>query len=408
MMALIGKEMRMTMRSFVFYIFIIVTCLFYFTSYATQETWGELGPPVVGAPVNMGTEDHPYYGRKTPDNAGELAESMKSKIGWDLEAGATDKVRIGFLVRSRLSDREKEALAAAQADLDAILRDPDRYSMEDAYKIGDRLNERLGGNSTYRRGSGSFDYPIQTYEEAVKAQEQNLARYEEKVASGQLLPGAARYFCDYLALPAGIFPVFLSAFLLLRDRSSGMSELIDSRRVSAWAYVGSKWIALGSMLSAIYLLLAVLGAWKTVDVLGLSGQTGKAVLLFLGYTAWWLLPTLWVSVSFGLFGSMLLRRGILPVAIQIVWWYVSLLPLMGSYGLYRLLIRFNSPDDYDLFREWADEIAVNRGFYAALSVLLTAAAAWLWERNRSRASSRSGFGRARFGRRSEAAARTAP
>ncbi|MFD1907999.1 hypothetical protein ACFSQ7_34560 [Paenibacillus rhizoplanae] len=47
MMALIGKEMRMTLRSLVFYLFVIASVFFYFTSYATEETWGEVGPPLL-------------------------------------------------------------------------------------------------------------------------------------------------------------------------------------------------------------------------------------------------------------------------------------------------------------------------------------------------------------------------
>lgn len=163
-----------------------------------------------------------------------------------------------------------------------------------------------------------------------------------------------------------------------------MNELIYSRRISPWVYVGSKFIAQGVMLSVIYLILAVIGGWQTVHSLGLTGQTGQAIVIFLGYTAWWLLPTLWISVAFGMFGSMLFRRGIVPIALQIIWWFVSVLPLLGSYGLNRLFIRFNSPNDYELYWKWTDEIALNRSFYLILSVLLAAGAAWLWERNRSR------------------------
>lgn len=172
-----------------------------------------------------------------------------------------------------------------------------------------------------------------------------------------------------------------------------MNELIYSRRVSPWVYVGSKFIAQGIMLSMVYLILAVIGGWQTVDTLGFTGQTGQAIRTFLSYTAWWLLPTLWISVAFGMFGSMLFRRGIVPIALQIVWWFVSVLPLMGSYGLNRLFIRFNSPNDYNLYRGWADEIALNRSFYLLLAILLTAGAAWLWERNRSRLDSAQSIGK---------------
>lgn len=64
-----------------------------------------------------------------------------------------------------------------------------------------------------------------------------------------------------------------------------------------------------------------------------------------------------------------------------------MLPLMGSYGLYKLIIRFNTPRDADLYKGWVDEIAINRSFYILLAVLLAAGTALLWERNRSQADS---------------------
>lgn len=394
MMALIGKEMRMTLRSLVFYLFVIASVFFYFTSYATEETWREVGPPAASVtPQNLGTAEHPYYGWKQPDNTLELAQRMKREIGFDLNAGTTDKLKLGFPLKSRLTADEQEALTQGVSKLDQILEAPDKYTMADVYAVAGEIDKQLGGNSMYKAGLRDYSYPIESYEEAVKAQESILSGYNAKVNAGELLPGAARYFSDYLSLPAGIFPVFLSAFLLLRDRSSRMNELIYSRRVSPWVYVGSKFIAQGIMLSLVYLILAVIGGWQTVDTLGLTGQTGQAIRTFLSYTAWWLLPTLWISVAFGMFGSMLFRRGIVPIALQIVWWFVSVLPLMGSYGLNRLFIRFNSPNDYNLYRGWANEIALNRSFYLLLAILLTAGAAWLWERNRSRMDSAQSLGR---------------
>ncbi|WP_341347247.1 ABC transporter permease [Paenibacillus sp. FSL H3-0469] len=393
MMALIGKEMRMTLRSLVFYLFVIASVFFYFTSYATEETWGELGPPVISQPQNMGTAEQPYYGWATAGDTRSLAKRMKIHMQRDLNAGASQKLRLGFPMEVELDTGEKAAFTAAISQLDKILKDPSQYTMDEVNQVAEALNSELGGNSIYQQGLGSYGYAITSVDEAMKAQEAQLAEYNAKVDAGELLPGAARYFSDYLSLPAGIFPVFLSAFLLLRDRSSRMNELIYSRRVSPWVYVGSKFIAQGIMLSVVYLILAVIGGWQTVDTLGLTGQTGQAISVFLSYTAWWLLPTLWISVAFGMFGSMLFRRGIVPIALQIIWWFVSVLPLMGSYGLNRLFIRFNSPNDYNLYRGWADEIALNRSFYLLLAILLTAGAAWLWERNRSRLDSAQSLGR---------------
>lgn len=216
-------------------------------------------------PQNVGPPEHPFYGWKLPGNTSELATQIRKEIGWDLNAGSTTKLRIGFPLESKLDKQEKAALTEAASKLDNIIKDPDKYTMDDVYKVADDLNKQLGGNSMYKKGMDEFGFAIENYDEAVKAQEQTLARYNEVVEAGELLPGAARYFSDYLSLSAGMFPVFLSAFVLLRDRSSRMSELIYSRRVSPWTYVGSKFIALGIMLSLIYLVLAVAGGWQTAN-----------------------------------------------------------------------------------------------------------------------------------------------
>lgn len=46
MIGLIGKEIRMILRSLVFYVFILVACFFYFTEYAAEQTPASFGLPL--------------------------------------------------------------------------------------------------------------------------------------------------------------------------------------------------------------------------------------------------------------------------------------------------------------------------------------------------------------------------
>ncbi|MCL6458475.1 MAG: ABC transporter permease [Gorillibacterium sp.] len=392
MITLIRKEIRMLLRSIVFYLLIIVAGLFYFSQYATQNTWHELKAPT--PPVEQQNVEHPNYGWRAPTDVQTLSSNMIRSMTWELEEGTTYKTKLVINTKVKLSEQEKVYFQQTITKLRSLVEQPEGHTMDDAWVLSEELNEKLGGNSMYQEGMTTYSSAIETYEDALLLHEESLVQYNEKVKQGELLPGAARLFSDYMAITAGIFPVFLAAFLLTRDRSSRMYELINSRRISAWKYVSCRFFAFALLLSAVYLLYSLMAAWQTVQAIGIPGQLGSTAVTFVAYTAAWVLPTIWTSIAFGMFASMLLRSSIAAIALNIIWWFHSMLPLTGSYGLTKLLIRFNTPDEYLLYRESIQTILVNRLFYTGLVILLVGATAFLWERSRCRETS----GRFRLGR----------
>ncbi|WP_040952093.1 ABC transporter permease [Gorillibacterium massiliense] len=385
MITLIGKEMRLLLRNVVFYLMVVAAGLFYFSQYAAPETWRDLKAPEMPQLTAEGN-----YGYAPMTDAKRLAETNQGMMQRDLDSGRFMKYTFGFGRNEKLSAKEKGYFQEAIAKLDPIIANPDSYTAYDVEAISIGLNKKLGGTTHYAPGMYTSLLPIETKEEAEKIYADNMRRYNEKVAQHQLYPGAARLFCDYVGMTAGIFPVFISAFILTRDKSSRMHELIYSRKISAWKYVGGKFVALGLLLSVIYLLFAVAAAFQTVGALNQEKELWTVLPVFIGYAAGWLLPTIWMTTAFGMFINVLFRRGIVAIPLQLVWWFLSVMPLTGSYGLEKLFLRFNTPDEYELFRDSLRDITLNRISYGVVAFVLAAGAALLWERNRSRSAGKDG------------------
>lgn len=386
-MALLWSEIKLLLRSIVLYLLMAVLLLFYLTQYATEESWESLRPPE--PPVQ---DARGYYGFKKIEDPIQLAGRYKGMMERDLKEGSFQQAKLGFNKRSKLSERDRQALEELIGRLDRLAGSRVPFTAGDVEQVAAELDERLGGNTPYALGAFTPLLPITTAEEAAKHHEEQMALYLAKVDQSQLYPGMARLFADYMGITAGLFPMFIGAFLLPRDRSSRMYELIYSRQIRPWKYVGVKFGAPALLLTAVYGLFAVLAAWQTVSAHHQPGQFLEALPKFLGYTAGWLLPTVWISIAFGMLVSVVFQSGIAAVPLQFLWWMSSLLPLKGSYGLTKLVIRFNTADDYGLYRESVRAIAVNRILYAGLALAMVTAAAVLWERGRSRASGRSGRG----------------
>lgn len=469
--ALVFKEMRMLSRNLVFYMLIAVVVLFYWTNYATSESWGEGRAPVppkkqaeqttaVPAPAaeqagqadaaakagsaeaatkpgsssagagedaeaaaaSAGEEAQspadgeappadmeapppmPVYGWMEITDPGKIAERYIQYLQQDLRNGwMNQRIVFGmFAHQSKLSDHDRTSMRSTIDELEQVKSHPEAYTAEKVKAIAADLDKKLGGWTEYMRDGITFIENIDTYEQAMEHYQVQEAEYSSRLAEGQVYPGMARLFCDYVGLTAGVFPVFLAAFALSRDRSSRMLELIASRRIRAFTYVGARFLAYAVMVSLIYMLLSVFAAWQTATALDGASAFGEALPVFLAYGAGWLLPTIWATTAFGMLVYTVFGSGIAAVPLQFAWFVVSALPLMGDYRAYKLLIRFNTAAQSEAYRHYAGEIVANRIIMSVLALAMAAAASFLWERRRSsgRASGRS---RRRIGRSAAAA-----
>lgn len=410
-LTLLRKEMGMLGRNRVLYLLLAVIFVFYWSNYATEESWSEGKPPsppveITGqAPAmdgeprygdgSQGVPAMPVYGFQKATDPGFIAERYLSMLENDLQRGWMEQRIIfgAFAGKSKLSQSDREHMKESMSRLQEVVKEPSGYTGIEVQQMAADLDSHLGGWTSYMREGVSFREPVETFEDAMSMYEASLDEYEKRVADNGIFAGMARLFSDYMGLTAGLFPVFLAAFMMGRDRSSGMNEIVSSRSIKAWRYVGARYLAHAIIISFLYLLLAAVGAWQTAGALEEAGTFGDALPIFLSYTAGWLLPTILVTLAFGLLISMAVGNGIIAIPLQIVWWFISALPLIGDYRFFKLFLRFNTGAEQETFYRYENAIIANRIFYVLLAVAMVAAAAMIWERKRSSGKgSKIGFG----------------
>lgn len=395
-LTLLGKELGMLSRNLVVYLLLAVIVLFYWTNYATEESWSEGRAPVLPTETadpflasGEGTLEEvppmPVYGFKEITDPVLIAQRYLWMLETDLQRGWMEQRIVfgAFAHKSRLSQKDREHMKETISDFERVVKEPTKYTGIEAKQIAADLDSALGGWTSYMREGVTFIEPIETFEDAMESYRVLETNYAERVADGQVYPGMARLFSDYMGLTAGLFPVFLAAFAMGRDRSSRMFELVASRSIRAWRYVGARYSAHVILISLIYLLLATVGAWQTAAALDGTEAFGAALPIFLSYAAGWLVPTIMATTAFGMLISIASGSGVAVIPLQIVWWFISVFPLIGDYRLHKLFLRFNTGAEAGTFHRYADMIMANRLFYVFLALAMITAATIIWERKRS-------------------------
>ncbi|MDF2519471.1 MAG: hypothetical protein K0R84_99 [Clostridia bacterium] len=387
------KEVKYQLSNVTFYLLIAVVLLFYVTQYLPYVQNGVLPEP-------KSTDG--YYGERDVTDPEAEIKVIYANIRMYYNFGIIYKQ--GLLVNKTviLSPEQKEAMKSAMDKLgefkpkeegiedsrEEMTAGMDRamipklkldnpletvevkVSYEEYLQIVRDLDKALGGSTYYSDKYRKYIlHQPMTYEEAVK-------EFEEIVAVDRVTNAYGRVFADYMGIAAGLFPVFLSAFVLIRDRRSRMQELIYSRSISSIKYISSKYLGILICLTALYLAIAGHATFATAIA---ARNAGYAVdlLAFFKYTAAWIVPTLMFSTSMGMLVSLLFGNGGIAILVQFVLWLLSINSLGGSYELYRNVVRFNTLGAYDKYMAWLPQIMVNRIFYVILSILIVMSASWV-------------------------------
>jgi hypothetical protein len=305
-----------------------------------------------------------YYGSvRITDRTEEIKEVFRN-LNRDLDSG-TFEVN-GLLNKVvKLNNDEMTLLKNAANSIGASDTDTNEISIKVSYeeylKIVRAVDKKLGKNTNY--GDKYRKMALNrnmTYEEA-------LTEFNDVTNKDKLTNAYGRIFADYMGITAAFFPIFLSAFILTRDRRSKMHELIYSRSIKTSIYVISKYSALVTSALLVYLATAT---HATIKFSIFAAQNNYIIdyLAFYKYTFIWILPTLMFTTAAGMFISMIFDNGIFALPIQFVLWITSLFPLEGYYNLSKILIRFNKVGSYNNYILWSKDIITNRIFYAALSI----------------------------------------
>lgn len=382
---LLIRECRQTARSLIYWLIVLVLVF----DYSSQ-----LGSTKIETEPEKGLED---YGYKASDDENIIMESTLEILAREYIENCYITYPIGFYKKVTLNKEEERQIEeiirettgiSGRDEIEKIMNEwyasqstqawdsmnvrnmssaikpaPD-LSYERFCELMDQADHILGGGSSYGETYRGGEEP-KTYEDA-------LEEYRELTEKDRLTGGYARLFCDYMGIFLGLLPVFLAVTRGLRDRRSGMQELIYSRKGSSAVIIFSRYAAMLIMLLLPVLLLSLPLLTQCLRYASTAGISAD-VWAFVKYTFGWLAPTIMVVAAVGMFFTELTDTA-LGVLVQGVWWFVSVFAGVntlhgGMYG-WNLIPRHNTEMNRAGFQEGFAQLAANRIFYVLLALVL--------------------------------------
>lgn len=391
------KECRQTARSLIYWLIILVLVF----DYSSQ-----LGSAEMETEPEKGQED---YGYKASDDENIIMETTLGALVEEYGGDRYITYPIGFYKRVTLNEKEEQRMGeivrettgiSSRDEAESFLREwyesqreaagetQMMYTMPPVVKpvpglsygrfceLMDEADRILGGGSNYGEGSRGGREP-KTYEDALK-------EYQELTEKDRLTGGYARLFCDYMGIMLGILPVFLAVARGLRDRRSGMQELIYSRKGSSAAIIFGRYAAMLAMLLIPVLLLSLPLLAQCLRYASSAGITADPW-AFVKYTFGWLMPTVMAVTAVGMFFTELTDTA-LGVLVQGVWWFVSVFTGAdtlhgGMYG-WNLIPRHNTVMNYAGYQEGFEQLAANRLMYVLLALVLAVLTTYIYSLKR--------------------------
>lgn len=294
-----------------------------------------------------------------------------------IEQQIKEDLKRDFVINYQIKEEEVVLDQSLKIEIQQIL---EQFRLEDGVSVKkfnlfktelEEINRLAGGNTIY----GKKWRKIVGREEIYYKQE--LERLKTKINHG-ITRAYGRLFADYLGIAAGFFPLFIGAFLISRDRRTGMEELIRVRKINPYLYIGGKIAGVFLILSIFYLLLSLIPTYNFYQICMENGWDFH-IFGFVKYTAGWILPTLLFVLAVTVFITEFVGNPLIALGIQLIWLFRSMMPLKGNYSLSKFIIRFNSSESFELYQKAISDILVNRLFYLGLSLVLIVLAARIWQ-----------------------------
>ena len=364
---LILKEMKYQFKSITIYVFFGVIFLFYFTQFGVDIK--ELQKPQTGLAD---------YGIVEITDEYEEMNELYAQLKRDLSSGQVEKynpiyksVKLSDDEKSRLENWIKEIAPSGE------IKDPKidiKVDYEEFIGILHSYDNLMGGNTVYN-DENRHAFRGKTYEEALK-------EYEDLKNNDRFTNASARLFSDYMGITAGLFPIFIAGFVLLRDIKSRAYELINSSKITAIKYVFSKYIAVCICVMAGYLALATV---TNIRYMVVANNLNLVIdnFAFIKYTITWITPTVLFTVAMGMLMSLIFNNAIIGIILQAIITFKSLMPLEGNYSLTKNIIRFNSLGNHENYILWRNAIIANRIFFTGISLVMLLVTTYIWSIKRS-------------------------
>ncbi len=379
---LLGKEIKKTVVSITFLVFIIALLAFPLSQDVLNFSNDTLTVPEQG-------EDYGIQQKEVPELIMPVAfNSLYNEFA----ANEYIAYPIGFYKNVKLNEADKEKMAKIISTLSEVpvndLLDydtsanstevtlSDDISYEEFKECMKQADDLIGGGSNYSENNLlNYSYVKITYEEATT--NYNLIVNEDKFTGAY-----ARLFCDYVGIILSILPVFIAVAICLKDKRAKMNDLIYARKTSSFELILSRYFA---VVVSVMLLTVILAYISNSTVWG--QYSGMALDYFapLKYAIGWLMPSVMIASAIGMFFTELTGTPI-AIAIQGLWWFIDLNVgvgrLRGVHSLFELTPRHNSLGNTQIFLDEFHTLVTNRLIIAGVALLLVAATVIIYEQKR--------------------------
>lgn len=388
------KECKQIIKSITYIAFAVILIVFCFSQ--IESEFKRIEKPTKGLE---------NYGIKYDINSKALIPNACSFLALEYRANKYTAYPIGFYKQVKLNKNKqseiagilKEMTGLSSAELITLVNNyitsasqssststgpfsPDVISLplsqsltrDKFFKLMKKADDIIGGGSKYSSTYlAQFGRTQKTYEEA-------LTEYNNIIETDKVTGAYARLFCDYLGIMLAILPVFVATAFCMKDRRAKMQELIYIRQLPSLKITFIRYLALITMMFLPVLLLAVY--WTIVVLRKYSGFT-LDILAFIKYSFSWLLPTLMVSTSVGMFLTELTDTPI-AILIQGLWWFIGLFAGMkyidGGYGTC-LALRHNVLGNTRIYIDNFSTLVINRVVYIIFAITLIALTVMIYE-----------------------------
>ncbi|BBF41788.1 hypothetical protein lbkm_0468 [Lachnospiraceae bacterium KM106-2] len=376
--SLIKKECSQIVRSFSFYLYLIIFILF------VTSQFGDI--PHLQKPV-PGLKDYGTTSSKDPEVI--MKDGLNNLF---LELCNNKFATYPFMIIKNVNldkqdlERAKEyfkdctGVEFDQARADETYQVKVKKDLEYSHFLNDmkQLCKLIGSGSYYEKDNleNRVERPM-TYKEALK-------EYEDICRIDHITNAYNRVFCDYVGIILAILPMLLGVTRAVRDRRSNAIEIIYAKQISAARLLLSRYLANVIMTMIPVYVVGILAQLPIVFDAKVANLSVSYVTLIKDMTIW-LLPEIMVVLACS---SLLteLFGGLLAIIGQTVWTISSLassMTLMGHFG-YHLIIRWNQVGSSRLFLQTRTQLYQNRGFFFVFSILLLAANIAIYEYKRRR------------------------
>ncbi len=274
--------------------------------------------------------------------------------------------------------QDDESPKDAEGSALSVRSDMDYSRFKELMEQADTL---LGGGSNYAADSltGYGTVPL-TYEEAKE-------RYDLAVSFDRVTGGYARLFSDYAGtMVLSVLPVFLAVILCMKDRRAKMEALIFTKKTSGAKLILIRYFALITTAMIPVILLSYVS-----NIMVWNAHSGMHLdyLAPLKYDFGWILPSVMISTSVGMFLTELTGTPI-AIAAQGLWWMfdinLGIKTVQSGYSLLRLTPRHNAgANSWFRTQDYLDNfqnLVQNRLLIAGISLLLAVLTILIYEAKR--------------------------